>query len=489
MRSGQIGKVAANWGTLSPEASQSLSGWRTRAERAANFGQLLDDLSRGLSSWDHSDREGALTEAIDVLARGMMAERIFFFIAVDPKASASCDRFECLRDWQEMGSSPAKSRHCGSEGVGFDLESLPEQGAKLRNGHPMQVAAAISTSKPVLSSSTKRMTSWSRLQTVLYLPCVGPTGLLGFFAVESGVRVDDWSESSLHQATLVGSLFAGFLERVRLAQELDGIRRQMSRGEQLETLGLVASSVAHDFNNVLTAILGYADLAGMEIAEEGPGQLEISEIRRAATRAAELVEEVLAPNRHLASGSGAVFIDLSEAIGRLEGMLGRIVGGSVDVELNLDDRIGRVHVDPSHLERALFNLASNARDALARTPGAGGRFELSTALVEVDAEGCDSETGGILSGTAASDLMPGRYVRLSVHDDGCGIDRDARSRIFEPFFTTRVKGTGLGLAFVAEFMEEAAGTIRVESTPGEGTSFHLYFPVEPVEPADSIDRV
>ncbi len=487
MRSGEFGKVAERWGSLSPEASRRHSGWQTRAEPAADLGRLLEDCARRLPTWDVRDPDGALTLAIDVLAQGLMADRISFFMAAGPAEGKQCDRFDSIREWPRQAARRLGSRDSMSTGSSVHLESLPEHGAKLRSGRALEIEAGVASSKALGSASTRWMTSWSRSRSVLYLPCLGPMGLLGFFAVESAVRVDGRPESTLRQATLVSALFAGFLERERSSAELEGIRRQMSRGEQLETLGLVASSAAHDFNNVLTAILGYADLAGMEIAEGGPGQSEIAEIRVAATRAAELVKEVLAPNRKLAGGT--VSVNLSEVVGSLEGMLRRIVGKSVEVEIDFSDRAERVRVDPSRLERALFNLAANAREALAKSPDTGGLFELSTRSVEIDAVGRDRTVAPNLSIATPSNLKPGRYVRLSVSDNGSGIDREIQSKIFEPFFTTRAKGTGLGLASVAEFMAETTGAIRLESAPGRGTTLHLYFPVDDINTVDTAETI
>lgn len=482
MRSDTHGKVDENWGPLSPEANPTLPGWQTRKDPAIHFGAILDHFSRRLSSWDLSDRDGALSNAIEVLARGLKADRVSFFIATgDPNQSPS-DSFGSLASWKRADTRFENAHYRGSVETSvatpMHLDSLPEQGARLRSGLPLQIGPGIHSSLSATSIRAKTMTSWAQLRTKLYLPCVCPEGLRGFFVVESATRVGNWSVPALQQASLVGALFAGFLEREAMAAELDRLRVQRSQGEQLETLGLVASSVAHDFNNVLTAILGYADLAGMEIAENGPGQLEISEIRTAAMRAAELVEQVLAPSRRL--GAGAQSVDLCEVVGNLEGMLGRIVGEAVDVELRLSDRVGRIFVDPARLERALFNLASNSRDALASTPGAEGRFELSTVGVEIDAEDQN------LTNLVVANLEPGRYVRLSVRDNGCGIPGEIQAEIFEPFFTTRRKGTGLGLAAVAEFMEEAHGAIQVESTIGEGTCLHLYFPAETIPHSEII---
>ncbi len=494
---GQVGKQAEDWGSLSPEPSQTLPRWRGTTEHALDFGNLLEEFSRRISTTEVSNRESALEDALEVLAHGLLADRVSFFIAArsaspdfrtapaapnTPTDSREDRHYVLLSDWRREGLVAAQWVQSTPSVV--DLDTLPDQGARLLRGQSLLTGAGMLQPQSSTSNEACVTTSWSRLRPILYLPCVGPSGLVGIFAVENGLLSHDGhggSWSALQQASLVGSLFASFLERRRAAIELDAIRRQIDHDAQLERLVLVACSVAHDFNNVLTAILGYADLASLEIPEHGPGQQELAEIRNAATRAANLVEQVLSPSRH--SHAEAKRIDLSEFVDHLGGMLRRVVGETVKVEFDLPDQLDAVMVDSHRLERALLNLASNARDAISAESGDAGRFELSTASVQIS-KPCsifaDPEPGRPVH----ADLEQGRYVRLSVADNGCGIDPSIQERIFDRFFTTRDRGTGLGLAAVAELMDDVGGAIRVESALDDGTTFHLYFPVDPIHPID-----
>jgi signal transduction histidine kinase len=483
MSIGRYGKVAGDWGRLPAETNRRRPGWRTPNEPDLRRGISIRDLSQHLLCTTDSDQAGALAKTIEALAECLRADRIRFYLSSDFTSSTLLKetghrRFELGSKWQRAGSFIRATAGSGPSLI--ELDSLPNQGVRLSRGEPLEAPFGLLPKVTSVPSPTM----WSRPRTCLYIPCLGHAGLLGFFRVESRLGTSGTSSEVLDESSLIATLFAGFLERQRLSILLGESQKKKSHDERLEKLGLLTSSVAHDFNNYLTAILGYADLAEMEIAESqcvnveemGPGQSELSEIRNAATAAGELVEQILSSARQTKEGS--VSLDLSESIRQLEGMLARVLGDEIDLDLQLDDLDERVLVAANRLERVLLNLASNARDALLNRFSNGssghGRFALSTTAVEIGANsGLEPE----------HDLAAGRYVRLSVRDNGCGIEREDQARIFERFYTTRAMGTGLGLASVAEFMVAAGGAICVESTPNVGTVFHLYFPVD--SPADS----
>ena len=220
------------------------------------------------------------------------------------------------------------------------------------------------------------------------------------------------------------------------------------------------------------------------------GHHELDEIRAAATRATRLVDHVLSFGR--VREGGVQPVDLNEALEGLEGMLRRVVGNGVSVECAwaVDAEVIKplVLLDPEQLERVVLNLAANARDAFSE-PNDSARFELSTRVVRIDATGRETVKSGEFS-PAPSGLAAGHYVRLTARDNGCGIDPALFERVFEPFFTTKPEhGTGLGLAICAEFVRDAGGEIRVESAPGRGSAFHLYFPLVKTPSVPAIPRV
>lgn len=356
--------------------------------------------------------------------------------------------------------------------------------------------------EPSRDSSRGVGSGWCAVAPTWLVPCVGPSGLLGALRVELGMSPARNATFCLERASRVGDLLASFLERRRLARALEASRAEQLHDERMETLGVVAGSVAHDFNNVLTAILGYAELLGLELPAGAPGHSELVEIEGAAIRATRLVEQVLAFGRRRPAGVEA--LDLAGTVRGLAPMIERVLGERMDLDLDLEEGAPRIRIDPTRLEQLLLNLASNARDAVAKSGRGRGRFSLASRIVEIGSDGRDrSRAGGRGEGSEAGEageaddggetgararaLAPGPHLRLSARDDGCGIDPANRDRIFEPFFTTKSEdgGTGLGLATAAAVLREAGGAIDVESEPGSGSGFHLYFPL--ARPSDRPD--
>ncbi len=243
------------------------------------------------------------------------------------------------------------------------------------------------------------------------------------------------------------------------ARELE---EQFRQAQKMEAVGRLAGGVAHDFNNMLGVITGYSEMLLSSLPEESPLRGPLREISRAGERAANLTRQLLAFSRKQVLDPRVV--DLREIVGDLQRMLGRLIGEDIRLRTELDTLPTYVHVDPTQVEQLLLNLAVNSRDAMPH----GGTLSLGVRNVEWT----ESPARGF------SDLEPGRYVRLSVTDTGCGMDVETREHIFEPFFTTKPAGlgTGLGLATVFGIVQQAGGHIHVESEPGVGTTFDIFLP-------------
>jgi signal transduction histidine kinase/CHASE3 domain sensor protein len=256
--------------------------------------------------------------------------------------------------------------------------------------------------------------------------------------------------------TLIGAGMVSADVTERLALE-----EQFRQSQKMEALGRLAGGVAHDFRNLLTVIRSYCDLAMLETAADDPRRPELAEIRTAADRAAMLARQLLSfgkPQPLL-----AVETDLNDSVSTVEGMLKRIAPATVSVTTRLAPELGRVMVDPGHVEQVLMNLAINALDAMP----SGGALSIESANATIDARYAERH------GVAAGD-----YVMLAATDTGIGMDEETCAHIFEPFFTTKEpgKGTGLGLATVYGIVAQSGGHTAVRSLPGQGTTFTIYFP-------------
>jgi two-component system cell cycle sensor histidine kinase/response regulator CckA len=237
---------------------------------------------------------------------------------------------------------------------------------------------------------------------------------------------------------------------------------RLRHAQKLEAIGRLAGGVAHDFNNVLTAIFGYTDLLLEQVPPSDARRADVEEIRRSAERAAALTRQLLAFSRKQTVQPRD--LDLNAIISSLYQLLARLVGADIQILVVLQPDLYRVRADAGQIEQVLMNLAANARDAMPE----GGTLRIVTENANV-AEASPSRPG----------LAPGDYVRLSVQDDGTGMSEQVRARVFEPFFTTKEKekGTGLGLASVQGIVQGSGGGIYVEDTQaGQGTTFAVYLP-------------
>ena len=250
--------------------------------------------------------------------------------------------------------------------------------------------------------------------------------------------------------------------QLRDQTEKEDLQTQLLQAQKMESIGRLAGGVAHDFNNMLQAILGYAEMALEQVDPGLPLHMDIKEIQKAARRSALLTRQLQAFARKQAIAPKVM--DLRKALEGMSGMLRRLIGEEIALEWKTEADLGLVRIDPGQLDQIATNLCINARDAI----GTSGRILIETRNVELDhaAHGMHGE------------IEPGPYVVLSVADDGCGMEKGVLDHIFEPFFTTKKtgKGTGLGLATVYGIVKQNQGGIRVQSKPGLGSTFQVFLP-------------
>lgn len=251
------------------------------------------------------------------------------------------------------------------------------------------------------------------------------------------------------------------------------LEKQLRQAQKMEAIGQLAGGIAHDFNNLLSVINGYCDLLEQELRGNGTAGRNCDQIKKAGERAAGLTRQLLAFSRQQMLEPKV--LDLNAVIVDLEKMLKRIIGEDVEFKTQLASQLGLVKADRGQIEQVVMNLVVNARDAMPN----GGRLAVETANIVVDDK--FARRHGLRE--------PGRYVRLSLTDNGIGIDPETQTRIFEPFFTTKEigKGTGLGLSTVYGVVTQSGGHVEVESQLGLGTTFQIYLPVSQ-EPARSDEQ-
>lgn len=238
---------------------------------------------------------------------------------------------------------------------------------------------------------------------------------------------------------------------------------QLRQAQKMESIGTLASGIAHDFNNILTAIVGYGNIALMTMAKDDPQRVNIEHMLEAGDRATHLTQSLLLFSRKQFSERKPM--DLNESIRTVDKFLKRVIGEDVECRTSLFEEALPIFGDAHQLEQLLMNLATNARDAMAT----GGIFTITTERVRLD------EAFITIHGYG----KPGIYGLITISDTGKGMDAVTREHIFEPFFTTKEvgKGTGLGLAIVYGIIKQHEGFINVCSEPGQGTCFNIYLPL------------
>ena len=296
------------------------------------------------------------------------------------------------------------------------------------------------------------------------------------FVFVSGTMGEDIAVEAMKtgaQDYIVKGNLSRFLPAIERELREAGVRREhklvekrMRQLEKFEVIGRLAGGIAHDFNNVLGAIMGWAELGRGEVLEGSRAGTFFQNILQQSERAAGLTRQLLAYARRQVLEPRN--INLNQMIGEATALLQKVIGDHIEVKMVLAPDLKSTRADPAQMEQVLMNLCINARDAMPK----GGQLLIETRNADLDETHCRRRVYA----------RPGHYVRLSITDNGTGMDAETQERIFEPFFTTKDvgKGTGLGLATALGVVNQHGGSIDVYSEVGRGTTFHVYLPVSRV---------
>ena len=417
---------------------------RSHAALAAH-GRALADLARS-AVWRSTDRDRAFRELSETAARTLGVERVGIWLFDDDGSRL------VLHDLFE------RSRRAHSHGAVFPRADAPVYFAAIEEDRAL--AADDAHTDPRTCEFRSFYLEPLGIGALLDAPIHSHGRVAGIICCEHVGGVRRWRPED-------SSFVASLADYAALALDLAGradLEERLRRAQRLESIGRLAGGVAHDFNNMLTAMLNGAVLV-KRIVTPAPGsdvEMLLDDIIAGSRRAAGLTSQLLAFARRRPVAPRV--LDPRDVLLQMRPMLERIVGDGMVVEVRADTDVGCVRMDPTQLEQVVLNLAVNARDAMDE----GGHLEIELGVRTLDAE----------AASARPDLRPGAYVTLLVRDDGRGIPPEVLPKIFEPFFTTKPvgKGTGLGLATTWGLVRQAGGHVDVISAPGEGATFVVYLP-------------
>jgi signal transduction histidine kinase len=416
-------------------------GWRLRARalalrRRASFEHMLAGISTRLIDAQPHEIGGQIDLALAELAAIFDADRAYLIVSGYLTRTHSWCRegIAFPPNWPDL---PLAARFANAEGVVHvpSVDRLPD-----------------GTNKDVLVASGLR--GWS---------CVsksdkgGSVALLGFDTLRPGI-ITRSPELGLWRMAL--DAVANAVARANLEQERARLERSLQRARRMETVGALASGIAHNFNNIVGAILGHAEIAEAQLASDSPLARNLEEIRRAGERARDLVDQMLAFGRR--RGARRQPVNMKGLVAETSSLLRVSLPSRIELVIGEVPDSAIAPGEPAQLQQVLLNLSNNAAQSIDGV----GRIEIETAVRRITAP--QSLTHG--------DLPPGRYVRIVVSDTGRGIEEATLEHLFEPFFTTRLAGTGLGLATVREIVGEHGGAINVWSVPSVGSRFEVWLP-------------
>ncbi|MFC1523732.1 ATP-binding protein [Thermodesulfobacteriota bacterium] len=279
-----------------------------------------------------------------------------------------------------------------------------------------------------------------------------------------GNKAQPYDKFDARQLSLFFNTTWDMLKKSRAEAEKESLTNQLNQAQKMESIGTLAGGIAHDFNNILAAVIGFTELAQTAAAGQKQMTEYLAEIFNAGNRAKELVRQILTFSRQTTHELKPLQIHLvaKEAMKLLRSS----IPSTIEIRENIDAQAGTVLADPTQIHQVLMNLCANAYQAMRET---GGLLVVELNRIDIDAD--DEKVAGL-------HLATGSYVRLTVSDDGVGIDRSKLEKIFEPYYTTKQKGegTGLGLALVHGIVKSHGGYISVYSEPGKGTTFQVYLP-------------
>ncbi len=414
---------------------------------------LINEVSQILAN--QSEPKGLFAELIKVLHKRLDFDRILIMLTDSGKTKLN----------YQTGFGYDKQQEAILDELSFQLDNPHSKGIFLTTYHEKKpiLLNDIEDIRDDLSERSYQFARKMEAKSLICCPIIYEDEALGILAVDN---IE--SKKPLLQRDL--NLLMGIALQVGARMHNIKIESILRQAQKMEAIGNLAGGVAHDFNNILTTILGYSQMISIKLSQDDPVWKMVDSIHQAGVKASGLTHQLLAFSRKQVLEMKVTNLNL--IVYDMSKMLNRLIGEDVIIKTFLDSSVGNIMADPSQLGQILMNLVVNARDAMPN----GGRITIETGDIFLDEKYTQNQ----------NDVKPGAYSVLSVTDTGLGMGAELREKIFEPFFTTKEpgKGTGLGLSTVYGIVKQHHGHIHVYSELNHGTSFKVYFPATDIEMDD-----
>ncbi|MCX8157038.1 MAG: response regulator [Verrucomicrobiae bacterium] len=436
---------------------------REELARRVEYMRVIAELASEFVATTADQTDPLVQRTLATIGQMTHADRAYVFLLRENAPVA-----DNTHEWCAEGIEPQKPNL-----QGINIASMPWWVQQMRSGKMLYIPDV--SRMPAEAAAEQKLLAAQGIQSLLVIPMMEMGEPMGFVGLDSVRQPRQWSSSEQDFLRLISATIMHALLRRRAEEKQLALQTQLMHAQKMESVGRLAGGVAHDFNNMLQAILGNVEMALLE--EELPAGLRehLEEIRKSAERSARLTQQLLGYARKQTILPRRV--DLNQEIAQLMQMLQRLIGEHIKLVWAPGVDLWPVWLDPGQLNQVLTNLVVNARDAIGDRPG--GQITLETANVVLD-EAYAAQHPGVTTG---------EYVRVVVSDNGSGMSAEVKAKLFEPFFTTKEvgKGTGLGLATVYGIMQQNRGHVSVTSQEGQGAAIMLYFPRH-VSPQEQRER-
>jgi signal transduction histidine kinase/DNA-binding NarL/FixJ family response regulator len=418
--------------------------------------ELATSISAGFINFNHSEFDSKINDSLKTMGKFFSVDRSYIYLFSD-----DLSEIKGTYEWynEEITSKSQILTDLSISPSGWIME-------KFKKFEILSISSP--NDLPNEAKAEKKILEKENIQSILLIPMVCNNILAGYSGLASIKTSIKWKEEDIKILKLLGEIFINIFKEKWADEERRKMEEQLRQAEKFESLAIMAGGIAHNFNNILSGSLGYAELAIINLSEDSTARKTIQKVITSLGRAKDITRQILAY-----TGGDKFIINMEKVnISRIVREMSELIEMSVNkkyiIKYELTDKLPAIKGDVSQLSQILINLINNASEAI---DGKKGTITVKTGQMECDEIYLKDSLFG-------QEQLPGLYVYMEVEDTGCGIEEELKYKIFDPFFSTKFTGRGLGLAAVQGIVRSHKGTIKVTSKQGKGTEIKVLFPAQ-----------